>query len=432
MYKLKQAVVFPVKNFTEIKIKLLNWSKQFGSFCLLDNHQYHFNEPAFECLLAAGSKHSIQLNSGNAFALLKKFSLQYPGEWLFGHLGYELKNETEQLQSNNFDGIQFPDAHFFVPEIVIKLDEQQLSIYSDKPAELVVEDIYATEINDTIAGSEKIAIQQRISKEDYIEAVKHIQGHILRGDCYEINFCQEFFVQPALIDPVKIYQSLSTISPVPFAALYRLNDQYCICASPERYLKKTGTKIISQPIKGTSRRNLIDSHSDSLSKQQLQNSAKEKAENIMIVDLVRNDLSKICKEGSVKAEELFSIYSFPQVHQMMSTVSGEIENDLHWTDAVKATFPMGSMTGAPKKRVLELIDEYEQTKRGLFSGAIGYIDSDGDFDFNVVIRSILYNKKAHYLSFQAGSAITFYSNAEAEYDECILKAAAITKALQGG
>ena len=217
---------------------------------------------------------------------------------------------------------------------------------------------------------------------------------------------------------------------MPFAAFYKVQDKYCICASPERYLKKAGTKIICQPVKGTAKRNLTDAGMDEKAKQYLLNSAKEKAENIMIVDLVRNDLSRICKEGTVKVEELFGIYSFPQVHQMISTVAGEINDHLHWKEAIKATFPMGSMTGAPKKRVMELIEMFEQTKRGLFSGSIGYVSPDGDFDFNVVIRSILYNAGNRYLSFQTGSAITFYSDAETEYEECMLKAAAIKKILE--
>ena len=217
---------------------------------------------------------------------------------------------------------------------------------------------------------------------------------------------------------------------MPFAALYKLNDQYCICASPERYLKRWGSKVISQPIKGTAKRNLQDRFQDENNREQLSVSEKEKTENVMVVDLVRNDLSKICKQGTVRVEELFGIYTFPQVHQMISTVSGEQEADTHWTDIVKATFPMGSMTGTPKKRVMELIEQYEQTKRGLFSGAIGYVMPNGDFDFNVVIRSILYNSATNYLSFQAGSAITFYCDAASEYEECLLKAQAIKNVLE--
>ena len=429
---MKEAALFPVDNFEEIKLKLLNWTKQFSSFCLLDNHQYHpvatgCNEPAFECLVAVGSKHRVVANAGQAFNELKQFSEQHPGEWLFGHFSYDLKNETEQLTSSLFDGIQFPDLHFFVPETIIKLTQQQIFIYTDEDAGILLNAIKTIAVG-TSAHS-PAHIQHRFSKEDYTSAVEKIRAHILRGDCYELNFCQEFFAENILIDPAVIYQQITAFSPVPFAAFYRMDDKYAICASPERYLKKTGTQIISQPIKGTSKRDLTNTGLDDIAKQSLLNSAKEKAENIMIVDLVRNDLSRICKEGSVHVKELFGIYSFPQVHQMISTVAGDIEKTLHWTEAIKATFPMGSMTGAPKKRVMELIETLEKTRRGLFSGSIGYVSPDGDFDFNVVIRSILYNAGTRYLSFQTGSAITFYSQAEKEYEECMLKAAAMMQVL---
>jgi para-aminobenzoate synthetase component 1 len=274
-------------------------------------------------------------------------------------------------------------------------------------------------------------INSRIPKPDYIRIIQQLQQHILRGDCYEINFCQEFFASPVAIDPLQVYCSLSNTSPNPFAAYYKTGDRYLLCASPERYLKKEGNRIYSQPIKGTSQRNLQNEGEDIKNKEQLYNSAKDRSENVMIVDLVRNDLSKICEEASVQVEELFGIYSFPQVHQMISTVSGRLRSDIHFIQAIKATFPMGSMTGAPKKRVMELIEQYEQTRRGIFSGAVGYITPDGDFDLNVVIRSIMYNAAGKYLSFQAGSAITFYSDPEKEYEECLLKAAAIKKVLAG-
>ena len=223
---------------------------------------------------------------------------------------------------------------------------------------------------------------------------------------------------------------MGTVSPNPFSAFYKVAHNYLLCASPERYLKKVEDKIYSQPIKGTSKRELNNLIEDENNKMNLLNSEKERAENVMIVDLVRNDLSKICMEGSVKVEELFGIYSFPQVHQMISTISGDLKNDRDLADIFRATFPMGSMTGAPKKKVMELIELYEKTKRGIFSGALGYITPEGDFDFNVVIRSILYNSSDKYLSIQAGSAITFNSNAEKEYEECLLKIEAMKKALQ--
>ena len=413
---------------------MLNWANQFSIFCLLDNQQYSFEAPAFECMLAAGCKSSTQAGSSAIFSSLKKIKKD-KHDWLFGHIAYDAKNETEQLSSHNADGIGFPDACFFIPEIVLQLDKNCLTILYGGESRNIFDEINAFHISNDSAYLSNVSIKNRISKEAYIEIIKKLQAHILRGDCYEINFCQEFYAANALINPTDVYLKLSSLSPNPFAALYKLHHTWCICASPERYLKKTGNKIFSQPVKGTAKRKINDIQADEIIKQQLQHSSKEQSENVMVVDLVRNDLSKICKEGTVKVDELFGMYTFPHLHQMISTVSGEVMNDIDWTDMIKATFPMGSMTGAPKKRVMELIEQYEQTKRGLFSGTIGYIqpgevNDQPDFDFNVVIRSILYNDAKKYLSFQTGSAITFYSDAEKEYEECLLKAAAMKAVLE--
>ena len=416
---------------------MLNWVNRFNIFCFLDNQQYDFTAPAFECLVAAGCKRNIEAQSGKAFESLQKFFAAEKNEWLFGHLGYDLKNETEQLSSRNFDGIGFPDLHFFVPEIVLQLDEKTLTIFCDTNAAVIFDNIQLCPKTITAVKTTNVAVQSRIARKDYIGIIEKLQQHILRGDCYEINYCQEFFAENALLDPLFIYHQLASLSPNPFAVFYRLDNKYCCCASPERYLNKTGNKVFSQPIKGTSKRDLVNKQVDEERKQYLLQSAKEKSENVMVVDLVRNDLSRICIPGSVKVEELFGLYSFPQVHQMISTVSGELPADADPIDVIKATFPMGSMTGAPKIRVMELIEEYEQTKRGLFSGAIGYFKpGDGttartvDFDFNVVIRTLLYNAEKEYLSFQTGSGITFYCDAEKEYEECVLKAAAIKTSLK--
>jgi len=425
----KKAISFPIENFIDFRNKMLNWVQPFNIFCLLDNRQYHFESPAFECLLAVGCKRKIEAGSGDTFESLKVFSKEQK-DWVFGHLAYDLKNEIASLSSANYDGIHFPDAFFFVPEIVLQLTDNEVNIFCDTDATEIFSAIQSSSITIEKKLPTMLPIQQRISANEYEEVIKKLQEHILRGDCYEINFCQEFFAEAAVIDPLSIYSSLVSISPNPFSALYRLNDKYCICASPERYFKKSGGKIFSQPIKGTAKRNLSNPELDEFSKQKLLNSEKEKSENVMVVDLVRNDLSRVCKSGTVKVDELFGIYSFPQVHQMISTISGDLEDGLDWVDVVKATFPMGSMTGAPKKRVMEIIERYESTKRGLFSGAIGYINPNGDADFNVVIRSILYNKSSAYLSFQVGSAITFYSNAAEEYEECMLKANAMQQVLQ--
>jgi para-aminobenzoate synthetase component I len=410
---------------------MLNWANRFNICCLLDNQQYHLPHHSFECLLAAGATRSVTAAAGNAIDQLSDF-YETDHDWLFGHLSYDLKNEFDPLQSKHPDGIGFPDLFFFVPEIIIQLGLQEISISAPgNTQQTIYHEILAMPVPGTAISASPITVQSRIGREEYIGIIQKLQQHILRGDCYELNFCQEFFAENVSANPLAIYRSLSNMSPNPFAAFYKLDDKYLLCASPERYLKRTGSTIFSQPIKGTWQRNVADAALDKQNRELLYNSSKDRSENVMIVDLVRNDLSRICEEGTVTVEELFGIYTFPQVHQMISTISGRLRPGIHFTDAVKATFPMGSMTGAPKRRVMELIEQYEKTRRGIFSGAVGYITPEGDFDFNVVIRSILYNESRKYLSFPAGSGITWYSDPENEYEECLLKAAAIRKVLMG-
>jgi para-aminobenzoate synthetase component 1 len=272
------------------------------------------------------------------------------------------------------------------------------------------------------------SIQQRISKENYLTKVTEMLSHIHRGDIYEANFCMEFYAEEATIDTLAIYQKLNTISQPPFAVYFKNNHQYLLSASPERYLRKEGKKIISQPIKGTAKRS-PDEVIDEKNKTDLAQNPKERSENVMIVDLVRNDLSHTATKGSVMVEELCKIYSFEQVHQMISTVVSTVEDSTSPADIVKTTFPMGSMTGAPKISAMKIIEDLEETKRGLYSGAVGYFTPDNDFDFNVVIRSILYNAQNKYLSFSVGSAITSQAEPEQEYEECLLKAKAMFKVL---
>lgn len=410
-----------------MKQKVLNWTQRFNTFCFLDNHQYQIEPHIQECIVAAGSKRKVSANAGNALSQLQQF-IDKKQSWLFGHLSYDLKNETENFSSDHPDKIQFPDLFFFEPETIIRLNEKEMIIESDEPQE-IFDAIVTLPLNRKGRIQDVPIIQNRIQKEEYLPIIWQLQKHILRGDCYEINFCQEFYTEQAIIDPVAVYKKLVDISPNPFSALYRADDKWLICASPERFLMKKGNTILSQPIKGTSKRIADNSQEDEKSKKELLNSDKDRSENVMVVDLVRNDLAKICKEGSVSVDELYGIYSFPQVHQMISTVIGKLRKDISFSEIIKATFPMGSMTGAPKKRVIELIERYEKTKRGIFSGALGYISPKNDFDFNVVIRSIMYNASSAYLSFQSGSGITFYSDPEKEWEECLLKAEAIKKVL---
>ena len=407
---------------------MLNWLNQFNIFCLLDNHQYSFSDTSFEFLAGAGCKQSLKSSAENSLSDLDAF-IKHENDWAFGHFAYDLKNEVENLSSQNFDGIEFPEMFFFIPEIILQLKKNTLQIgVIDTTADKIYKQILTCR-NSPYINICKTNIKSRFFKEEYLSTVNKIKEHIQRGDCYELNFCQEFYSDDTIIDPLQVYKNLSKISPNPFAAFYKLNDKYLLCFSPERYLKKEADKIFSQPIKGTSKRDK-DAVQDAKNKKYLRESMKELSENVMVVDLVRNDLNKICKPASVKVEELFGIYSYPQVHQMYSTITGSIDKNVSISQIIKATFPMGSMTGMPKKSVMQLIEKYEKTKRGLFSGAIGYFTPSGNFDFNVVIRSILYNSTKKYVSMQAGSAITFYSNAESEYEECLLKLSAMEKALE--
>ncbi len=408
---------------------MLNWVNQFNICCFLDNHQYHSTHQTIECLAGAGAVQVFHPTE-NILTELQAFTEAH-SDWLFGHISYDLKNAIEPLHSNHPDHISFPDLLFFQPETVLQLTNNLLTISSltQDPSVVYEEISHGPSTIDHRPWT--IHIQPRIHKEEYIHIINSLRKHIQRGDCYEINFCQEFYATGVTVEALSLYKQLTDISPNPFSCYYKLEDKHILCASPERYLQKKGNRILSQPIKGTFKRNLQNAEADEILKQQLQQSEKDKSENVMVVDLVRNDLSKICKEGTVAVDELFGVYSFPQVHQMISTVSGELKNDVDITDILKASFPMGSMTGAPKRRVMELIEQYEKTKRGMYSGAVGYISPEKDFDFNVVIRSILYNATNQYLSYQVGGGITFYSDAEKEYAECLLKAEAIKQVLEG-
>lgn len=371
-------------------------------------------------------------NEANLIALAHTSFVQ-KNNWQFGFVSYDYKNHIEpQLQSNNLDVVQFAEKHFFTPELLFQIADHEVVIdydsehYTDQQVHHLFYDLSKVELG--VMPNAGIKITPRLSKEAYLNNVKALQKHIQLGDIYEVNFCQEFYAEPVNIDPIALYFKLNEKSPTPFSCFVKYEDNYLLSASPERFLKKQGRQIISQPIKGTIRRG-TNEEEDQLLKEQLLNDPKERSENIMIVDLVRNDLTKIASKNSVKVDELCGIYTFPQVHQMISTVSAELKEEVSFNEIINATFPMGSMTGAPKIRAMELIEQYETSKRGIYSGTVGYIDSFGNFDFNVVIRSILYNKDNQYLSFFVGGAITHLSDPEKEYEECLLKAKAMLEVL---
>jgi para-aminobenzoate synthetase component 1 len=424
----RKLISYSITDYYQFKIKLLNFGKKFSNFCFLDNQEYDFDK-SYECIAGYGIDKSITSGINIDLPSLNKF-IKENKDWIFGHVSYDLKNEIENLSSQNKDGIGFPDFHFYVPEIlfIVSKEKVEIGVNSNINSKRIFEEIIS--IIPKEIDFPKAKLSGRFSKDEYIEVINKLQQHILRGDCYEICFCQEFFSENVQIDPVKVFKRLSDLSPNPFSAFYRFGEKYLMCASPERFLKRLKNTIISQPIKGTSKR-AKNASEDEKEKRLLQINEKERAENIMIVDLVRNDLSKICKESSVSVKEFLKIYSFPQVHQMISTIAGTLQENISFEEILRATFPMGSMTGAPKKRAMELIEKYEKTKRGLFSGTVGYINPEGDFDFNVVIRSILYNEKNEFISIQAGSAITWKSVPEKEYEECNIKIEAMKLALGG-
>lgn len=405
------------------KQKALQYSSNFDVCCYLDSHNYQDIQGKHDCLIAFGVEKELTTSVGNAFSSLKTF-VDENQEWMFGLFTYDLKDEIEEFQHSKTDDLGFPDLYFFIPKYLISIKD---SIQVLKGNEKIIEDIFNTELIENKITT-NLTIQRKFTKKAYLNSIEKIKQHIKRGDIYEMNFCQEFFAKNAIINPLAIYNSLTEVSPTPFSGFLKINDKYILSATPERFLSKRGNKLTSQPIKGTAKRS-IDQTEDFSIKENLKNSKKEQAENVMIVDLVRNDLTKSAVKGTVKVDELFGIYTFPQVHQMISSISCDLSPNVHFVDAIKNTFPMGSMTGAPKLRAMQLIDKYERSKRGAYSGSFGYINSNGDFDFNVVIRSILYNSNTKYLSFQVGGAITYQSDAEQEYEECLLKASAIMKVL---
>lgn len=411
---------------------LPNWLDAYEVGVFQDSNGFDLNghNPRFKKVAAIGKLSETSHRPGNHFDELKRFLERE--DWAFGFFTYDLKNEVENLTSSNDDEIQMPEMYFFQPRWIFIEDKDGLrvgfddSVNSEQDINVLLSEI--ENYKATERKSNSFEIKSKVSRGKYLENIAEIKNHIQYGDVYELNYCIEHYAENAVIDPVNVYRKLNEANPAPFSSFCKVGDKYLISASPERFIKKDGGTVISQPMKGTVRRG-ADNAEDEHLKQQLYDNPKERAENVMIVDLVRNDLSHSAKKGSVKVDELFGIYTFPHVHQMISTVKCELRDDVHTVDAIKQTFPMGSMTGAPKIRAMELIEQYEVTKRGLFSGSVGYFTPEGDFDFNVIIRSILYNSHNKYVSFMTGGAITINSNPEQEYEECLLKARAMKQAL---
>ena len=420
-----------ITNPLAFKKQLLDWSQQFREVVFMDSNDYPQEFSSYDAILAVDAFTLIQTDYHNAFEDLQQYQ-QTTKDWLFGYLSYDLKNDSEDLQSDNFDGLAFPDLFFFQPKKLFFLKGNQLTIQYLNLCDDEVETDY-NEITELahieFEMSQSTEVKARFSKNEYIQKATAFLEHIHRGDIYEANFCMEFYAENATINPLEKFNKLNAISQTPFAVYFKNNHHFLLSATPERYLRKEGETLISQPIKGTAKR-FSDPKEDELAKINLASDPKERSENIMITDLVRNDLSRTAQKGTVEVKELCGIYSFQQVHQMISTITSKLDAKYSLIDVLKLTFPMGSMTGAPKISAMKIIEELEETKRGLYSGAIGYFSPNGDFDFNVVIRSILYNQEKKYLSFSVGSAITALSDPEKEYEECLLKAKAMHEVLR--
>ncbi|MBS1777181.1 MAG: anthranilate synthase component I family protein [Bacteroidetes bacterium] len=411
-----------------LKNRMLNWSTQFSILLFLDTNNYPHSHSRYECLIGVGNSSLVPVSESiDGLNILAKQHHQNP-DWLFGHICYELKDQlNSKTKSTKIQRHNYPLAHFFSPHTVCYINNTKslLCIESfDDPQNILIEILESSESLST--QQQKIQFYQRTDQDQYIQTVSKLREHIAAGDCYEINYCCEGYAENVNIDPVSAYTSLTTLSSAPFAAYYRLGEQYMMSASPERYLVKSGSQIVAQPMKGTIKRG-NDKIEDEQAKNALRNSIKEQAENVMIVDLMRNDLARSCKVGSIKVDELFGIYSFPQVHQMISSISGILKEDFTISDILRYSFPMGSMTGAPKIKVMELIETYENFRRQLFSGSVGYISPDGNCDFNVIIRSLFYNRVTQYLSYATGGAITFDSDPLNEWEEMRLKAASLER-----
>jgi para-aminobenzoate synthetase component 1 len=414
--------------------KALSWAmSQYDHVVFFNNNHSRLSNLAlphngFPSRLAAGIYKPVEFFPDlDPFSTLYQHHRQEP-DFLIGYFGYDLKNCIEPLVSRHPDTLGFPEIYFFQPLHIIDFEENTLTIKSWGNPDEVIEAILsnATPPVEAPIPGRKMGnqVKCRVSPEEYLQTVRQIQQDIVDGTVYELNYCIEFFIENVDIDPLAVYYELTERSPMPFSLFQRIRNHFVVGASPERFLKKEGNQLISQPIKGTIRRGKTADEDNQL-RHELRNSEKEQAENLMIVDLVRNDLARSAETGTVQVDELFGIYQFQQLFQMISTVSATMQNGLPFTDAIRNAFPMGSMTGAPKVRAMELIDQYEASRRGLYSGAAGFITPAGDFDFNVMIRSIFYNRENRSVSFSVGSAITYDADPQQEYEECLLKAQAI-------
>jgi para-aminobenzoate synthetase component 1 len=404
----------------DFRMRALHWGAQFAHCAYFEHNDLTYPRGPFRRLLAVAPAGAATIDSLDALDRLSEMPMLH-----CGFIGYDVKNDIEALTSQHFNGLAWPQLCFFVPQTWLVWTSETVEIHGFNPG--LLNQILGYPVP-AVARPQVPAVRPRMPRPDYLRAVDAVRTDILNGEVYELNLCQEFYAENVALQPVDVFWRLMAASPAPFAGFVRWHDQFLLCASPERFLARQGARIGSQPIKGTIRRG----HTPAADEQQrlkLLHDEKERAENLMIVDLVRNDLARVAQTGTVRVPELFGLYPFRHLWQMISTVEAELRPGVALTDVLRASFPMGSMTGAPKIRAMQLIEHYETTRRGLYSGSIGYVWPNGDFDFNVVIRSLQYRQDTGYLSFEVGSAITYDSDPEREYDECLLKAKALLEVL---
>ncbi|MGI4867260.1 MAG: anthranilate synthase component I family protein [Janthinobacterium lividum] len=409
----------------DFRARALQWAAQFAHCAYYEPNDLHQSAAGtFVRMLAVAASAP---DAPGTLAELPAYLSSPPATQLpqCGFVTYDVKNEIEALSSQNFAGFNWPALHFFQPETCLYWQADSLEIRG--AATNVLAAILAMEV--PIAARPTVPpLRPRLARADYLQAVENVREDILNGEVYELNLCQEFYTENVALDPVATFWQLNEASPAPYAGFLRYHDHYLLCASPEQFLATAQGTISSQPIKGTRRRGATPTD-DEQQRRALLHDEKERAENLMIVDLVRNDLARVAQTGTVRVPELFGTYGFRHVWQLISTVAAELRPGVDFAAILRATFPMGSMTGAPKIRAMQLIEHYEASRRGLYSGSFGYIWPNGDFAFNVVIRSLQYRADTGYLSLQVGSAITYDSVPEQEYQECLLKAQGMLEAL---
>ena len=363
-----------------------------------------------------------------------------------GLFSYDLVRSLEKLPHQAIDDKGYPDMVLGWYDLVIAFDqvEKKAFIFSsglperegkqrlDRAEKRLKQCLQWIKYLNPLPLSKKTKVGKIVSnhsRESYIEAVNKAKNYIVEGDIFEVNLSQRFSAKISPdVDPLAIYDTLRSVNPAPFSGFARLGDTVIASSSPERFLKVEGRYVETRPIKGTMRRSrcLVE---DAVLAQQLHASEKDRAENTMIVDLMRNDLSRVCKPYSINVPQLCKVEGFQTVHHLVSVVEGCLEDDKDPVDLLQACFPGGSITGAPKIRSMEIIDELEGSRRGPYCGSLGYLGFDGAMDTNILIRTLVF--KGNEITFQAGGAVVLDSNPEEEYRETILKAEALVRSLTG-